>query len=146
MTVRAVELDIERAVMLAIQDQVAADGIVGVNFNTLLSGAPGQEPEYPYVYVMCEPLTHMGGTLNQWEGTISVEIRTKHTTGNDRDAATLGDIFSAVAYTIENADFSTKTERVASLQLRRTGGGYFFEEATNTLEVSAEIVKACGSK
>jgi hypothetical protein len=146
MAVKDVEKDIEHAIEACINARLATDGVAGVSSNTLLTGAPGEEPNYPYIFVMCRPLAHRGAGTDQWTGDASVEIMTKHQTPKDRDATTMAQILGSVAYALDYDNFSTHTQRISSLALRRTGGSYTFEGSTNICSIDIEIIKACGQK
>lgn len=146
MAVREVEKDVELALMEGIKERLAADGVTGVEVDALLHGAPYDEPNYPYVFVMCQPLTHKGGTLNSWSGQASIEIKTKHITTEDRDASNMAQILGSVAYALDFDSFSTHTQRVNAVHVRRNGGNYVFDGSTNEVQISVEIVEACGQK
>lgn len=146
MAVRDIEADVEQAVVQAINAQLQADGITGVDVDSLTSGSSGEEHRKPYAFVMCRPLSHQGASTEQWSGDLAIEIMTKHLTGRDRTAATLVNIMGSIAYALDFDNFSQYTERVGALQLRRTGGSYDFEDSTNTVTLDVDIIKACGSK
>jgi len=146
MAVREVEKDIEQALEAGINARLATDGLSGVSSNTLLSGAPGEEPRFPYIFVMCRPLNHLGAGTDQWTGEAQVAIMTKHLTPHDRDATTMGDILASVAYALDYDTFTAHTTRGGSLAVRRAGGSYRFESSDNECLIDIEIIKACGTK
>ena len=146
MAVRDVEKDIENAVKAVLEAQIDADGIMGVTFRTLTGGAPGEEPQKPYVFIACRPLNYKGGGTDQWDGELSIDIHTQHLTSYDRDATGLVEIMGSVAYALDYNDFSASTERVGAVNLRRTGGSYDFDKSHNIATIDVTIIKACNSK
>lgn len=146
MTVRAVENDIEQAMVTTIENQLSADGITGVSVNGFSLGSPGEEPSKPYVYVACRPLNYGGGGTIQWSGVAMVQVMTQHLEDYDRDATTMNQIFQSVAYALDFGDFSANSTRVNSIALRRTGGEYEVAQSTNSVTLDVEIIKACGVK
>lgn len=146
MAVRAIENDIETAIKLVIEDRLIVDDITGVDVDTLTNEAPGEEHRKPYIFVMCRPVTHMGGKTDQWSGQVAIEIQTKHLNNRDKNASNLVNLLASVGYALDYGDFSTKATRLNSIQLRRIGGDYTFEESMNSATIDVEIVKACGEK
>jgi hypothetical protein len=146
-TARDIEKDIETAVKAVIVAQLATDGIMGVRVDALTLGAPGEENTKPYIFVMCQPVQKQGfgGTDSTYNTAIAIQIQTAHLTSEDRRATNLINILGSVGYALDNADFTAQTARIGSLQIRRQGGNYDFEDSTNEVTIQCDAL-ICGTK
>lgn len=143
MAIRGVESDAEQAIVNVIKARLITDGI-SAHVDGLTLGAPGQEPQMPYVFVMVRPAQHRGSAIGQWTADASIEIRTQHLDGRDRDGSMLTKLFESVAYACDFDNFTAQATRLYSINVRRTGGDYAFEESTNMVSISCELI-LCGS-
>lgn len=142
---RGIESDVEQAIVKVIKAQLIADNLGTVSVNSITLGAPGDEPVYPYVHVGCRPAAHKGALIKDWTTEVSISLRTRHLTGRDREATTLVDLLDSVGYALDFGDFSAQALRVNSIQVRRIGGSWEFEDSANIVNIDATVI-VCGSK
>jgi hypothetical protein len=142
---KGIEKDIEQALLKSLKARMCLEGHSEVAYSTWTGDeAPAEDQEkvvLPYIFIQAAPCEYF--PAHKWQTTVDVEIRTSHTTDNDRKAVKLGEYAAAAAYCLDYDSHNDYTEKVASLVTRRVGGSHSSEEGHNVTTLSVEIHATC---